>query len=418
MDHLASAFEQRPAVNDGPNWLKEFQESAWQRASAHGLPWRKDEHWKYTSLYNLAKIELTVAPPSSKDGARHLSPVYTNEHATVIHWQNGRPSVTGSLPQGVAIQRADSEASFLNAKPARESVMQDLNHAFADDIVVITIESGTRLDKPLYFTHSVTGQNTLSSQRLHVVVGDNCEIDLLDHLTGTGSDSLNNRRLSMVLGANSHVRHTQIQQEDASATLVDDIDVVVGRDSHYLSHVFDLGAALARHDLGITLSDSNAHCTMLAAYLPHNNQHVDHHTLVKHSHPHTHSEQRYHGVAGAKGHGVFNGKVLVEKDAQKITAAQSNQNILLCEQAAIDTKPELEIYADDVKCSHGATVGQLDENSLFYLQSRGLDRNDAQQLLVRGFIRDIYADIQCPTLHGWLDSAISDKLDQLVEQLP
>ncbi|MFK8030376.1 MAG: Fe-S cluster assembly protein SufD [Gammaproteobacteria bacterium] len=416
MDHLSEAFAQRPDTENQPEWLSTMQNDAWQRALDHGLPWRKDEHWKYTSLYNLAKLPLRAADSAANDVSA-TALIYGSDQATTLNWFNGRMAGSSTLPEGVTFDVLDSAASFLDLEPARASVMQDLNHAFADSISVLTIANNTRLSLPVYLAHKLDGNHTLSSQRLHVIVGDNCELDLVDHMFGDSADSVNNRRLSIVVGANSQIRHTQVQQEDDTTTLIDNVDVVVGRDSHYASQVVDLGARLSRHDLGISLDDQNANCTMLAVYLPHAGQHVDHHSLVRHNKPHTHSEQRYNGVAGQKGHGVFNGKVLVQKDAQKITAAQSNQNVMLCEQAAIDTKPELEIYADDVKCSHGATIGQLDETSLFYLQSRGLGRSEAQQLLVRGFVRDIYAETHCKILYDWLDAAITTKLDKLVEQL-
>lgn len=416
MDHLSAAFEARSTA-ERPQWLQTLQSDAWNRALAHGLPWRKDEHWKYTSLFGVAKLPLTASGDDAAESAPVVDAVYTENQATRLDWINGRAVIDCALPEGVTFSVLDDEATFLSSAPTRTSVMQDLNHAFADTVGVLRIGANTRLDKPLYLVHHLTGTHVLASQRLHIVIADNCEVDLVDHLVGDSTDSVNNRRWSVEVGANSQVRHTRIQQEATSATVLDNIDVSVGRDAHYASAVFDLGAALARHDLGVALNAANAQCSMLAVYLPHQDQHVDHHTLVRHNQPNTHSEQRYNGVAGSKGHGVFNGKVFVQQDAQKITAAQSNQNILLCEQAAIDTKPELEIYADDVKCSHGATVGQLDETSLFYLQSRGLAKREAQQLLVRGFVRDIYANVRCETLHAWLDQAISRKLDSLVEHL-
>jgi len=423
MEHLASAFEQRPDAGALPDWLVKHQTESWRRASDHGLPWRKDEHWKYTSLYNLAKLELRAPELEGKDDkvSVAVSRVYSNDSASIIEWRNGRPLTSSKLPEGVSFRTlgADdvSDSKVLTLAPARHSVMQDVNQAFADTVCELSVASNTRVKLPVYLLQELHGDLVLASQRLHIQVGDNCELDLVDHLVGTGSNNVNNRMLSISVGKNSHVRHTLIQHESTDTSLINNVDVSVARDANYTSQVFDLGARLARHDLGISLSGQNAHCTMLAAYLPHNEQHVDHHTIVKHNEPNTHSEQRYNGVAGFKGHGVFNGKVLVQPDAQKITAAQSNQNILLCDQAAVDTKPELEIYADDVKCSHGATVGQLDETALLYLQSRGIGKHEAQQLLVQGFVRDIYANIRCETLRSWLDSAITSKLDELVSEL-
>ncbi len=421
MEHLASAFAQRPKSNALPKWLAERQDASWQRARDHGLPWRKDEHWKYTSLYNLAKLELNVPAAISNDETLSISPVYQSNEAIVIEWRNGRPLTSTAMPAGVTFKTLSNDnapaTDFLNREPARYSVMQDLNQAFADTICELNVADNTRIELPVYLLQATEGDTLLASQRLHINVGNNCELDLVDHLVGSGNNNVSNRHLSISVGANSHVRHTLVQQDDLTTTLVNNVDVSVARDANYVSQVFDLGARLARHDLGIALDGIGAHCSMVAAYLPHNEQHVDHHTLVKHNQPNTHSEQRYNGVAGKKGHGVFNGKVLVQPDAQKITAAQSNQNILLCDQAAVDTKPELEIYADDVKCSHGATVGQLDETALFYLQSRGIGKHEAQQLLVQGFVRDIYANVRCKTLREWLDTTFSGKLDELVSEL-
>ncbi|MEM7081879.1 MAG: Fe-S cluster assembly protein SufD [Pseudomonadota bacterium] len=413
MDLLAQAFADREQANL-PAWLVDDQAHAWQRAFEHGLPWRRDEHWKYTSLFGLAKLPLRS--PVARDAALERSVEHrvfdaTNSH--LIEWRNGRLITPAPLPEGVTLS-VNGERHPADT-PIRYSVMQDLNQAFADSAGVLSIADNTRLDKPIYLVHSLDGTHTLASPKLHIQVGAQCDLHVVDHLGGHSESGVTNRHLSLSLDANSHVQHALLQQHDHSASFINNTQVTVGRDAHYAALTIDLGAQLARHDLGIALNDHNAQCTMLAVYLPHGDQHVDHHTVVHHNTPHTHSQQRYHGVAGTKGHGVFNGKVLVQKDAQKITAEQSNQNILLSEKAAVDTKPELEIYADDVKCSHGATVGQLDPTSLFYLQSRGLSKHDAQRLLVQGFVRDIYSNVHNDTLAAWLDAAILSKLDVMVE---
>ncbi|NNF16928.1 MAG: Fe-S cluster assembly protein SufD [Gammaproteobacteria bacterium] len=423
IEHLTTAYESFRQARKVPSWYSEAQDKSWQRFAEHGLPWRKDEHWKYTSLYHLAKIPVVPAPDGhAETGANPV--IYTGDQATVIALANGRYTPSSSsptLPDGVTVTAGvprDEKRSALSRQVVRPSVLQDLNAAFAEQWIEITIADNTTLSQPLYLWHHTSGEQLLCSPRLVINVGRNCDVTVVEHYGGAGDQCVINGSVSVAVAENSQVHHTKLQTDHDSTSHLINTNVDVSADSRYTSLVIDMGARLARSDLGINLNGQGAAARLYGVFLPAGGQHFDHHSFVKHNLPHTASEQDYHGVVGHGGHGVFNGKVLVQPDAQKIEAVQSNDNILLSTSAEIDTKPELEIYADDVKCAHGATVGQLDETSLFYLQSRGLSRRDARHLLVEGFIRETFATVKCDHFRAFLDQLIETKLNVLVDQLP
>jgi Fe-S cluster assembly protein SufD len=207
-------------------------------------------------------------------------------------------------------------------------------------------------------------------------------------------------------GPNSWVEHTRIQRESEAAYHVATTQAEVSRDSHYRSFSMAMGAALARHNLNARLADQYAEALLYGLYLTHGDQLVDNHTVLYHDHPHGHSWEVYKGILDDRSRAVFNGKVMVKREAQKTDAKQTNRNLILSDFAKVDTKPQLEIFADDVKCTHGATVGQLDEDALFYLQARGIARADARGILIRGFVGDIVNRVAFGPLRerldGWL----------------
>lgn len=414
MTHIEAAYADWQNNRDVPAELSAAQDQAFARAQAHGLPWRKDEHWKYTSLFSLAKLPLTVSAEAPQQSDAHVPRIYAQDDAWSITLYDGH-LVAQNLPDGVQLTLSHAPN---NREVARHSVMQELNHAFAGGTVELSVKDNTELDKALYVRLINSDATQLSSPRVHVNVGRSASITLIEHIgSGRRGDAGNhvcNSFLTMDIGDNAQVQHTRVQEAATGAWEFFNTDVTVGRDATYASLVIDAGAGTARHDMAIALNGNGAQCSQHGVFMPAANQHMDHHTLVHHNVAHTNSEQVYHGVAASGGHGVFNGKVLVRQDAQKIVALQSNQNILLGERAVIDTKPELEIYADDVKCSHGATVGQLDDTALFYLQSRGIDPETARLLLVEGFVQAIYAPRCDATLREYLDKTLANQLERLI----
>jgi len=201
-----------------------------------------------------------------------------------------------------------------------------------------------------------------------------------------------------------------VQEESAKAFHISGIHVHQQRDSRFSAHAISLGSALIRNDIDIQLAAAGAHCGLTGLYLADGRQHVDIHTRIDHLQPHGTSDEFYKGILDGHGRGVFNGKVIVHPDAQKTDARQSNKNLLLSDNAEADTKPQLEIYADDVKCSHGATVGQLDADAVFYLRSRGMDEAAARRLLTHAFAAEIIEQVKVPALRAYLDNAVMARL--------
>ena len=212
------------------------------------------------------------------------------------------------------------------------------------------------------------------------------------------------------MGAGAWVEHSRIQRESESAYHVGLTEIAQARDSHYRSFTLSMGGALARHDLRARLQDENVECLLYGLYLGRGDQLVDNHTVIRHEHPNCRSWEVYKGILDDRSHAVFNGKVFVTPEAQKTDAKQTNRNLLLSDTARVDTKPQLEIFADDVKCTHGATVGRLDEIAFFYMQSRGIPRDEAQQLLIYAFAAEVVTEVASLPVREALDRLIHQRL--------
>jgi len=398
------------------------REQALEKFVRLGLPSTGLEEWKYTSLKPLSKRRFSVRaePPAAPALAELLADA--DYGACRLVFVDGFADATLSsdaLPQGVTVRNLAAE---LEAGRGRELLtrsdydeqraMVALNGAFLTDGALIDIAPGAAPEQALHLLFLASGAEQMAQYpRVLVQVGKGASVKIIEHYLGrTDAAYLTNAVSTISLAAGAQAAHYKVQDEGRQAFHVHNLIVDQARDSRMVSHSISIGAQLARHDLDFRLHERGAAAVLNGLYLADGDQHVDHHTRVEHICPHTSSEEDYRGVINERGHAVFNGKVLVHEDADKTDASQSNRNLLLSSKAEIDTKPELEIYAGDVKCSHGATVGQLDEQALFYLRSRGIEETTARALLVFAFADDLVHRIDIEPLRAQFEQRVLGRM--------
>lgn len=418
LDRYRTAFE---AQTQGGGPLTELRRAAFDSFAALGLPTQRDEDWKYTNLRRLES--RSFVPPEAAPVAADESNWIAGAGVRIV-LVNGRAmpglSSASPLPPGVTVATlghwiasdpASAAAYIEQHAAAQPSAFEHLNTAFLEDGVVIDIAADVRFDQAIYIVHQWTGTAAaMSHPRVIVRAGRNSRCTLIEHYLGAGdAESLTNTVVSLNLDAGAQVAHYRLQQESNRSFHIGMVRARLEQDSRYACHDVAFGASLARTGLAATLVGSGAEATLRGLFVPNGSQHLDTYTLVEHVAPHTVSSEEYRGIADGRGRGVFRGKVIVRQDAQKIDSRQSSRNLLLSATAEIDTRPELEIYANDVKCSHGATTGQLDTTSLFYLRSRGLSEQEARALLIRAFAESILTTIECAPVRNHLEQRLHQR---------
>ena len=291
-----------------------------------------------------------------------------------------------------------------------------MNTAFANDGAFIYIPDNVTVIDPIHII-SINGnaeENILSQPRNLIITGKNSKVTIIETYNSiTDKAHFTNVVTEVIAGENSNIEMYKIQDENLNSFQVSLTQVEQKKNSVFTVYTVTTGGAIVRNDVNSVLDDEGCETHLYGLYLTDGSQHVDNHTLMDHAKPHCLSNELYKGVLNGKSRAVFNGKVFVRPDAQKTNAYQSNKNILLSPDATVDTKPQLEIYADDVKCSHGATVGQLDEESLFYLRSRGISKDMARSILIRAFANDIFDEMKNNELHEHLNNMVFEKLNNI-----
>ncbi|HMN43371.1 MAG TPA: Fe-S cluster assembly protein SufD [Povalibacter sp.] len=418
-----NAAERYRAVFDArsrsENTLTQLRRDALQRFITKGFPTQRDEDWKYTNLRRLESRNFVPAEPTlgRVDESQWIADagmriVLLNGRAhTVLSTMSPQPPGVTVLTLGQWLENAPDEVAALLAQQASDaSAFESMNLAFCDDGVVIEIGESVRVDRPIYVVHQWTGgaASVMSNPRVFVRAAANSQCTLIEHYVGAAdSETLTNSVVTLDIGSGARVKHYRVQQESPRSFHIGSIAAHQARDSRYDCQDIALGASLARTSIVATLQGPGAEANLHGLFLPGGSQHIDTCTLVDHVAPHTRSNEEYRGIADARGRGVYRGKVIVRKDAQKIDSRQSSRNLLLSPTAEIDTRPELEIYANDLKCSHGATTGQLDATSLFYLRSRGLSEAQARALLIRAFAESILSTIELPSLRAHVEQQLN-----------
>jgi Fe-S cluster assembly protein SufD len=369
--------------------IEKIREEARRRFADVGFPTTHEEDWRFTSVAPISKLVAQALVPAG-------------------------PALLPAQVPGVQISRL-SEA---NVEPylARYANYQTnpfvaLNTANFLDGLFIHIAKGAVVEEPieLLIESAANGHPTLSHPRILIVAEPNSQATIVERYTGNGGAYLTNSVTEIVAADHAVIDHYKLQTESAHAFHVSTLQIQLGRDTNFRSHSLAFGGALVRNDVNAVLSEG-CECTLNGLYLVNGGQHIDNHTTIDHAKPHAASHELYKGILEGHSTAVFNGKILVRKDAQKTDAKQTNKNLVLSEDAVINTKPELQILADDVRCTHGATIGQLDKEAIFYLQSRGIGLADARDLLIYAFARDIVDRIKVASLRGQLETLLLEKL--------
>lgn len=393
----------------GVGWLAALRADSAARCRQNGLPTTRVETWRFTNLKDLAAVDFAPAQgaaPVALDSLPRSSLLAVNGH--VLAFVNGGfradLSTIEALPAGVSLLplseaiRADEQS--LSAHLGRlaeeeENPFADLNTAFLDDGLVLRLEPGAVLDRPVHLVSlGVVAERPLAFfPRLLVVLGKGARATLFESHAGLGGTYFSNSVMEAVLGEGAHLEHYKLQNESLEAFHIANTRVSVAAGGFYDGFVLQTGSRLARNEVQVALNGENARCHLNGAYLGAGRQHLDSTTFIDHAVPDCASREVYKGVLDERAHGVFQGKILVRRDAQRTDGHQLNRALLLSREAEVNAKPELEIYADDVKCSHGATVGELAEDQLFYLQARGIDRDAARALLIEAYVQEALDEI-------------------------
>jgi Fe-S cluster assembly protein SufD len=427
-----SAFRsyQANGAGRGPAWLKELRESAIASFGKLGFPTTRDEDWKYTNVEPIVSTIFERGSGIGKDSravsaAEVFALSFTDPIFNRLVFVNGayapELSLLRGLPGGARVE------SLAGALRAGDEVLHDhlsryvryrdrsfaaLNTAFVEDGALVLVPKGQVIEEPIQLVFVSLGEARpiVTHPRNLIVAGEGSQTRIVESHIGIGSGAyFANAVTEIVGGEGASIEHCLVQREGEAGFHVGTLDAQLSRQSTLVAHCVTLAGLLVRNDVRVVLNGEGAECSLNGLYLLDGKQHVDNHTEIEHCMPRAKSLELYKGILSGRARGVFDGKILVHKNAQKSDARQTNKNLLLSEGAVVNTKPQLEIYADDVKCSHGSTVGQLDRDSLFYLRSRGIDVETAQSLLHYAFASDVISAIKIASLRDQLNDYLLTK---------
>ncbi len=421
------------------SWLNRLRENAMARFEELGFPTTKDEEWKYTNVAPIARIGFT---PLRLEETPNASTTAANEFASFsiaetknsqLVFVNGRlrddlSSLTALPAEVVVLELSQAIADERYYEIAREHLARHadfvangftaLNTAFTEHGAFVYIPKGVTVAVPLHllFVFDPTETNKVNFPRVLVVAEENSNATLLESYVSThDAPYFTNAVVEVVLRDGARLEHYKVQREGGQAFHVATTVADLGASSSYDATAITFGAQLSRHDISVTMDHEGAECWVDGLYLVTGSQHTDTHSVIDHRKPHCTSHQLYKGILDGKSRAVFNGKIFVRHDAQKTDAMQTNKNLLLSNEARVDTKPQLEILADDVKCAHGAAVGQIEEDELFYLETRGIHPDLARNLLTYGFAEEVIGKIKIESIRAQLDEAVLNRLNARLE---
>ena len=410
-----SRFEGEPA------WLAPFRRAALERFLAKGLPTTKDEAWRYTNPGPIAKTPFRIAaetasltgPHPALPGGEAARAVFVNGYySSALSRGAFGPATVMSLRGALRECGRAVEPHLGKIAPFEKNAFTALNSAFVEDGAFVRIPDGAVLEEPIHLVFvSVPGvEPVVSHPRNLIVAGPHSQAKVIETYIGRSGQSLTNSVTEVVCGEGAILEHTKLQREDLSTFHVQRIAVTQQRASRFDSNNLCLGSALARTDIDVLFEAEGSECALNGLFVTDGAQHVDNHTTIDHARPHCTSRELYKGILGGRSRGVFHGKIIVRPDAQKTDAVQTNKNLLLSREALVNSTPALEILADDVKCRHGSTIGQLDANSLFYLRARGIGEADARAMLTYGFAADLAGRLSVPWVREEIEAYVMGRL--------
>ncbi len=436
----SAAFREFQAKRGGSelSWLSRLRESAFDRFEQLGFPTTAEEEWKYTNVAPVAKTKFEPAlerqagkdesceyrldaflyPESSRSQLVFVNGIYRAELSTLEALTDGVAAL--DLAEAFKDERYSGVAREHLARAAdyNASGLTALNTAFLSSGAFLLIPRGVQVESPIHllFLTDPRASQPVTFPRVLIVAERQSAATVIESYESLAEGSyLTNAVVEVALADGARIEHYKVQRESAGAFHIATTAAELGRDSHYYTTTITLGAQLSRHDISVRMNQAGAECHVDGLYIVGAGQHADTHSLIDHTQPHCVSRQLYKGILDGKSRAVFNGKVFVHEGAQGTDAQQTNRNLLLSKDARVDTKPQLEIFADDVKCAHGATVGQLEEEELFYLISRGLHPELAQNLLTYGFAEEVIDKIKIESIKTQLGEAVLNRLHARLE---
>lgn len=405
-----------------PSWLRGVRRDAMSRFELDGFPTMKNEDWHFTNVAPLAEMVFNPARPGDRISSEVVSRFTHGQDWHTYVFVNGQ-LVNGQreTPEGFSVQTlaeaigGDSgliERHFAKLATTETGAFTALNVAFARDGAVVRIEADAVVEKPVHllFISDANAEGTAVHTRNLLFAERHSQCTVIETYASVGSDVyFSNAVTEAYVAEGARLGHYKLQSESRNAFHVGTAQVHQARGSRYESFSFATGARLSRTNVYTTLAGDAAEAVLNGLYMVDGSQHVDHQTRIEHVAPNCPSHELYKGILDGRSHGVFNGKVYVHPEAQKTDGKQSNNNLLLSDQARVDTKPQLEIFADDVKCTHGATVGRLDETALFYMRSRGIGTSQARRLLTYAFAADVLEKIELEPLKQSLERQVLER---------
>jgi Fe-S cluster assembly protein SufD len=416
---------------DSPSWIHQIRRQAIERFGELGFPTTHQEEWKYTNVAPLVRIPFQPAGEqgnglSAEELARSpLAGLTSNRLVFVNGVYSHELSSTAGLPEGVQLA---SLAEALAGEASRSGELEQhlaryaaydrqpfvaLNTAFLEQGAFLRIPPGLVLEEPIHLLFVSTGNavSRVSHPRNLIVLDRESQAVVIESYVGLGEAAyFTNAVTEIAVGESAVVEHYKLQKESLQAFHMATVQVHLGRSSVFTNQNISLGGALVRNDLTAVLDGEGAECTLNGLCLGTGRQHVDNHTTLDHARPHCSSHEIYKGILDGRATGVFNGGIIVRQDAQKTNAKQSNRNLLLSQDAVIYTKPQLEIWADDVRCTHGATIGQIDQDALFYLRTRGMDLQAARDLLTYAFASEPLGQMKVEAVRSWVEGELFAQL--------
>jgi Fe-S cluster assembly protein SufD len=427
---IVDKFAQFAGAAAGPKWLAPLRKAGLASFADQGYPTLQDEDWRFTNVAPIAKLNFQPAAPVEANGAESLTlnqSVFAGLAGHRLVFVNGyfcaKLSTIKELPAGARVESLaaalDSDASLLEKHLGKyahtdKNAFAALNQAFFADGAFILVPDGVEVAEPvqLIYISSTRGAGAAILPRNLVIAGANSKLTVVESYLHAGeAPYFTNAVTEIVAGENARVEHVKLQDEAVGAFHIATIAGEFGRTSNVTVHSFALGSRLSRNNIRARLAGEGLECILNGLYLTRGEQLADHHMIVEHAQPHCASHEYFNGILDDKSKGVFHGRIYVHPVAQKTDAKQTNKNLLLSDDACADTKPQLEIYADDVKCTHGATVGQLNRESIFYLRSRGMSEETARRMLIHAFAGEIIERIRCEPARGVIDKLVWDRLE-------
>jgi len=424
-------FERFEREATHPSWVFPLRKAGLARFAELGFPTTQQEDWRFTNVAPITKLPFRPVFQLSKEGltpeallrftfaslpARRL--VFVNGHYASDLSSPGAQEhglVVSSLAEALTKNSTLIEKHLGRYASDEDNAFTALNTAFFQDGAFIYVPVGLVIEEPVHFLFVSTARESgiTSHPRNLIVAEKGSQLTVLEsYVSNMDSASLTNAVTEFVIGEGAKVEHCKFQDESLSAFHLAAIHAQLGRSCNFISHSIATGARLSRNNIRTVLGGEGLECVLNGLYLTHGDQLADHHMVVEHAQPHCASHEYYNGILDGRSKGVFHGRILVRQAAQKTDAKQTNKNLLLSESATVDAKPQLEIYADDVKCTHGATIGQLNEESIFYLRARGIGADTARRMLIQAFAGEIIERVRHAPAREELEKLVWDRLEK------